>query len=1505
MKIQNNFLKATVNKDLDERLTPNGQLVDSQNFMVKSEDDSGAGVGKNVLGNTQKTDLGIVGGETIGSVADGSRDRVFYFVKGDEFDYVMVWYLSGESKILLQSTSSTGVLNFSKEYRISHSDVFESDEDSYLLAWTDGLNPPRVINIDREYEIDGFTEEEISVIKAPPRVDLQATPIQSTNNQESNFIEDKFVSFAYRYKFKDGFFSAISSWTAPQFIPNSFSINPQTGYNDGMINSANAVNLIFDTGSREVVEVDLLFKETNSSIVYVIDKFKKEDEGWGDYFPASFEFNNSKIYLPLPESQYFRNFDNVPLVANAQSKIGNRIAYGNYEEGRDIDTAIDFEVDVVSSDSSGSSFDTDIVDGNLTTSISNKINWSDEVEFIEGNTNTFMDVANDNFSMVMAANSTLKFTTNIDLTSDDCTYALFYNNINDSILLFPERSSDEVFEYVKVNDTGADLQIDFNAFVSNILGEVLYDAELTVEYKINDVTDFKVKYTGDFNQSYGSQSSSSTQYNGNIMPKGAMIIDFQDHTFEKDSFIFIDFTSKSTLYENNQTINGTMFYQLEDDYSGVSDFYNNSGFKNYIETTYSGFFEQEYTVSGVIESFTSFSCDLIGNDIKISMPVTRYVGDYSDVELYRLSFAEANFSVGGAFTSMHSNRDYEVCQIYLDKQGRKTTALTCKTNTIYIPNNKSTSQNKLKVTLNHNPPSWADRYKFAVKQVRGSYETIFSSIFYRDGVYVWFKVTGTNRLDLKEGDELIVKRDSTGVLTNKTIKTTILEVKTQEKNFIEGNLNDVGAEIIEDSGTYIKVFPDGFNVEYNEGEFLDMQDDDSTLSDRAFGECGVGEWIKDDEDNPIAVGVPYTYPGGYGTSLYRAKILKGFSSFNESTQEVEDVGFPLGSTLKITLWCRNDDDYGNFEKTYVAQSNYESIKEFFDSQIVNEVPFPTQEGGLYETVQLVKGFAYYREDDSKTMPTEKGYFRENENGYYFLKVESIFSAHGSTSSYISVKVNVRFTNDLLCFETEPIESIESPFYETPGTYNVIDGQHEFTEHILNDTFNCFSFGNGVESHQIQDKFNEKYVSLNAIPTAVSEDDYRKINRFADLTYSGVYQPSTNVNSLNEFNLSQANYKDDIEKRYGKIIKLYSTETDLLVIQEDKWSKVLYGKDLLFNADTTTNLSRISDVLGQQVMYGGEYGISQHPESFDEYSFNNYSTDVNRGVVMRKNNSNGLMEISNYGMTDYFKKLFRDNNIINIIGAYDAFYDVYFLNIKYGSTKTPEYVTWVFSDSDKGFLTRATFNPEDMVRLNNEFVSFKNGDIYLHNNGLYNTYYGMQEPSKFSFNFSQEPSTRKLFRNISIEGTDSWDIDLKTDLQEGFINKVNFSKKEGVWYGYVRGEENEVDLATLSVQGIGQISEIVGDTISFVTDVPSIISVGDVVYNTSMVGIGNIVNKTSNSITLNSVVGLSVSDFILSTKPQSVETSGLLGYYMRVDAELTSDEYSEVFAVNSEVSKSFE
>jgi hypothetical protein len=52
----------------------------------------------------------------------------------------------------------------------------------------------------------------------------------------------------------------------------------------------------------------------------------------------------------------------------------------------------------------------------------------------------------------------------------------------------------------------------------------------------------------------------------------------------------------------------------------------------------------------------------------------------------------------------------------------------------------------------------------------------------------------------------------------------------------------------------------------------------------------------------------------------------------------------------------------------------------------------------------------------------------------------------------------------------------------------------------------------------------------------NKDGYKRINRYADITYSGVFNSSSNVNKLNEFNLSLANFKDDIDKSYGPITK---------------------------------------------------------------------------------------------------------------------------------------------------------------------------------------------------------------------------------------------------------------------------------------------------------------------------------------------------------------------------------
>jgi hypothetical protein len=84
-----------------------------------------------------------------------------------------------------------------------------------------------------------------------------------------------------------------------------------------------------------------------------------------------------------------------------------------------------------------------------------------------------------------------------------------------------------------------------------------------------------------------------------------------------------------------------------------------------------------------------------------------------------------------------------------------------------------------------------------------------------------------------------------------------------------------------------------------------------------------------------------------------------------------------------------------------------------------------------------------------------------------------------------------------------------------------------------------------------------------------------------------------------------------------------------------------------------------------------------------------------------------------------------------------------------------------------------------------------------------------------------------------------------------------------------------------------------------------IMIGDVIYDLSMVLIGTVIDKTATTITLTDASLIDVNDYILSAKPQSIETSSLLGYYMKVDMELDLSTLTEVFSVSGELGQSFE
>jgi len=77
-----------------------------------------------------------------------------------------------------------------------------------------------------------------------------------------------------------------------------------------------------------------------------------------------------------------------------------------------------------------------------------------------------------------------------------------------------------------------------------------------------------------------------------------------------------------------------------------------------------------------------------------------------------------------------------------------------------------------------------------------------------------------------------------------------------------------------------------------------------------------------------------------------------------------------------------------------------------------------------------------------------------------------------------------------------------------------------------------------------------------------------------------------------------------EDIYGPIEKLHGRETDILVLQEDKISYVLAGKNLLTDSTGGGQVASVPEVLGTQIARIEEYGISRNPESFCSWGYNN-------------------------------------------------------------------------------------------------------------------------------------------------------------------------------------------------------------------------------------------------------------------------------------------------------------
>ena len=478
------------------------------------------------------------------------------------------------------------------------------------------------------------------------------------------------------------------------------------------------------------------------------------------------------------------------------------------------------------------------------------------------------------------------------------------------------------------------------------------------------------------------------------------------------------------------------------------------------------------------------------------------------------------------------------------------------------------------------------------------------------------------------------------------------------------------------------------------------------------------------------------------------------------------------------------------------------------------------------------------------------------------------------------------------FETEPEEFSDLDIYYEASAPIDIDDVNDYQTLSWH---NCYSFGNGVESDRIRDDFNAPTLGKGVRVSSTIEEPYRKERRSTGLIFSGIFNSISGINNTNQFLIAETITKD-VDPVYGSIQKLYTRDTDLVTLCEDKSLRVLADKDALYNADGNTNITSSRNVLGQTVPFAGEFGISKNPESFASFGFRSYFTDRARGAVIRLSRD-GITVISDKSMSYYFNQQLKAVTQ-PLIGSYDEDTGTY--NVRLNNKQLS------FLETVDGWTTRLTYAPEGAISLNTEYYTFKDGEMWEHSNTTTRAnFYGTQGNTTVTTIINDGPSSIKNFKTLSYEGDEGWTATISTKDQNGVVN--TWKEREGIYFNFIEGNNTTLDTKSFSTQGISTVSStITGNplVIDLAKEINVSVQVGDTLYyhrSNVSTSIGLIQSLTSTRITAanSGSKALQNNDFLFVSKPTNISTSGLTGYYSTVVMTNTSAEKRELFAVNAE------
>jgi hypothetical protein len=1470
-KLTRNFTQGKMNKDLDSRLIPPGQYRDALNIQVATSEGSDVGAVQNILGTTLTTQrksasivwqtnlgLGSVNPKIIGIYKDSLNNKIYYFVTDGSNKHAIMEYGVDTNYLLavISDTRTSGnVLNFSEDYPITGVNILDG-----ILFWTDDLNEPKKINIQRF--------------------------IEATNASLTDSINA--TTSIYSRLFKESDITVIKP--APK---RAISIDAVSTASDALGYDGEGEVEGLGTGIQPV-QVDADFTDAND---FALTNGDTISIGWSAsqaIGPLS-EFNNKDVVLTHEATRSDGTKIKYVVVGTLSSllgiSVGNKTFYTNatltiISATPDIpSTVLTYDMvlledePIFKNNFPRFSYRWKYEDGEYSTYAP-----FSKAAFVPGN---FEYEPENGFNLGMDDNIR-----KITLTFPTDTYSLAPADVTEIEILYKGVDSNNVY----VLDSHKTSAGSLSTFVikKDLLGPVVESVQLLRLYddvprkaKSQEIIGNRVVY-GNYLHNYNLDDS------GLIITGGVNSAAFTD----------------GEKYKGLESVKTDRTYQI-----GVS-FLDKFNRESPVFTTKDA--AVKLTAKDAEKKNTLQASLAITNPPDWAEYYKYYVKDpapeYYNVILDRY-YNSDDGNIWLSFPSPERNKIREGDYIILKKQHGtdKRVYINNKYKVLDIQNeapafikrtNQAAAVAELKIAdvsadvsgkiLKFTGPTVTD-FEYFVNSLKGGNTIQFRST---DGVKtseIYKIANGGAKGDANTSNKeyKIELANGTGLTDNDAWITSL-----QDHSTIEALVYDQTSELLpEFQGKFFVKVPatPSFNEDIADGQ---RAEEIINVLRSADGITATHTVSSSDLFQKLAYGgatgdsgEPNNGPDDATNEFDLHLYLNRAEDDDISTirifpdKELQKTFNDIKKGVRIRF--RNSD--GNTGKTYLVTNVTEPSPN----------PYSYNENGFdFTFMKKTVTVDRYFDDDLGADPSE---------------LQIVESSLGSVNAVPNPAV----------FETQPLELADLDiYYEATDALEIGSNGANLSNTVSLDFKNCYTFGNGVESNRIRDDFNAPLLGKGVRVSTVLQTPYAEERLYASLIYSGIMNTRAGVNNSNQFTTAVKITKD-LPNTYGSIQKLHARDTNLIALLENKVFSILANKDALFNADGNTNITSSNNVLGQAMPYAGEFGISKNPETFASFGFRAYFTDKARGKVLRLSRD-GLTDISSKGMNNFFEDKFRDHTgrITGSYDENMGLYNVHFVGDESIAFKEqvdgwPTRLSYsqpcavslnnVYYSINNGLAWKHT----NSSNWNTFYGNFYDSSV---------TFFFNDAADKVK-NF--KTLSYQGDENWGADITDSLNKGEVTGWKEREGLYFNFIKgTSATWIN--SSQTGTLDLKDFSVQGIGDIESVSSLTnvpsweITFAETPNASIQTkgdgsqsgdfGDILYISNSSGkkqVGEILSVTGNvvEVSYDQNVTPVTGDYAFFAKNRIVNTSGIMGFAPKVKMTLAATNARnkrELFAVSSEV-----